>query len=129
MPLRLNRPPSWSQFVAWAGCGASAIFILVGAFAYGPLAVVPAVLFAGAALVLGGANGSAVGSAAGVGAWAFVLGWLNRDGPGMVCSSAAGTCNQEWAPWPFWLAGVLFVVVPVIVFVHLRRESRRTPAA
>jgi hypothetical protein len=128
---RVDRRPSWLQFAAWAACGAGAALILLAAFAFGPLAIVPAGLFAGIALLLGGANVSAVGAAAGVGAWGFVLGWLNRDGPGVVCTAPDGGmhCTEEWAPWPFWLLGAVLVLIPMILFRYLRRRMHRGPAA
>ena len=109
--------------------GASAALILLGAFAFGPLAIVPAAPFAALAVLLGGANISAVGVVTGVGIWGFVLGWLNRDGPGEVCTTSTngGTCTELWAPWPFWLAGALLVIIPMSGFVCLRRRARRTP--
>jgi hypothetical protein len=102
------RAPAWRQFAAWALCGASAAFILVGAFAVGPLAIVPTALGALLALRLGGSNVSAVGAAAGVGSWGFVLGWLNRDGP-----------------WPYLVVGAVLVGGSAGVFVHGRRRVRR----
>jgi hypothetical protein len=112
-------------------CGASAALILLAAFAWGPLGVLPAAAFAALALLLGGANISAVGAAAGVGVWGFGLGWLNRDGPGDVCTASHGgsTCTTQWAPWPFWLAGAVLVVVPVVLFGWLRCRSHRAPSA
>lgn len=123
------RAPAWRQFGAWALCGASAAFTLIGAFAVGPLAILPTVLFAVLAVRLGGANVSAIGAVGGAGAWGFVLGWVNRDGPGEVCTSTArgGTCAQEWAPWPFWLAGALLPVVSLAVFGYGQRRSRQRP--
>ena len=125
-----TRGPAWQQFAAWALCGASAAFIFVGAFVVGPLGILLTLLFAVLATRLGGDNISAVGAAAGVGAWGFVLGWLNRDGPGGVCTSTdtSTSCSQEWTPWPFWLAGALLVAGSVVVFTYARRRSRRTPA-
>lgn len=124
MSVRVDRAPSWPQFAAWALCGASAAFVLIGAFAFGPLAAVPAAVFAGVAVLLGGANRSAIGVAAGVGAWGFVLGWLNRAGPGEVCTATArgSVCNQEWSPWPFWLVGLILVIIPMTVFLRARRQ-------
>ena len=121
--------PEWRQFAAWAGCGASAAFIFVGAFAVGPVAILPTILFAILATRLGGNNVSAVGVAAGVGVWGFVLGWLNRDGPGEVCTTTAtgGGCTQEWAPWPFWVTGSVLVAASVAVFVYVSGRSRRAP--
>jgi hypothetical protein len=131
MISRVDRRPSWLQFAAWAACGASAALILVAAFAFGPLAILPAGLFAGTALLLGGANVSAVGAAAGVGAWGFVLGWLNRDGPGDVCTAPNGGmhCTEEWAPWPFWLLGAVLVLGPTVLFQFLRRRTPHRPTA
>ena len=78
-------------------------------------------------LLLGGANPSAVGAVAGVGVWAFVIGWLNRDGPGEVCtgSAANSSCTQEFAPWPSYIAGALMIGVAVVVFAVLQRRSAR----
>jgi hypothetical protein len=131
MTRRADQTPSWPQFAAWAGCGASATLILVGAFTFGPLAIVPAAVFAGIALLLGGTNLSAVGAASGVGVWGLVVAWLNRGGPGESCvtSTAGITCTQRWAPWPFWVAGILLVVTPMIVFGYLRRRLHRAPTA
>jgi hypothetical protein len=65
-----RRAPSWIQFGAWALCGASGALVLLGAFTVGPFAIVPAAVFAGVALIAGGANFSAVGGVA----WSRSLG-------------------------------------------------------
>ena len=91
-------------------------------FTVGPLALVPTVLFGLLAARLGGGNLSSVGAAAGIGAWCLVLAWLNRQGPGNVCTTNQhGTlCQDEWTPWPFWAAGILLILVPVIVVARQR---------
>lgn len=131
MLRRVAREPSWFQFAAWALFGASTALILLAAFTFGAVAIVPAAVFAGIALVAGGANVSAIGSAAGVGGWGFVLGWLNRDGPGNVCTSSGTgvSCTQEFAPWPSVLAGALVVGATVAAFAVLQRRwgHRRRP--
>lgn len=120
-----RRAPSWFQLAAWALCGASGSLVFLGAFTVGPFAAVPTAVFAGVALLAGGANFSAVGAAAGVGPWAFVLGWLNRDGPGQVCvtSGSSYSCTEEFTPWPSFVAGVVMIAASVSVFVILRRRS------
>jgi hypothetical protein len=103
----------------------------VAAFAITPVTLVLTAVFAFAAVKLGGANISAVGTASGAGIWGFVLGWLNRDGPGQVCtvSNRSITCIDEWSPWPFWLAGCLLVIVPITFFTLRRRSlAERSPA-
>jgi hypothetical protein len=126
---RWSEQPTWWQFAAWALCGASSALILAGAFTVGPLGIVPAAAFAVLAVRIGGANVSAVGALVGIGAWCFVLAWLNRHGPGDVCSTRSdGTfCQGEWDPWPFWSAGALFVLVPAVVFLSGRGRSESTP--
>ena len=122
--MRDRGKPTWPQFLAWALCGASSVVVLLGAFTVGPFAVLPIGAFAGLAVWLGGGNISAVGNAAGIGVWGLVLAWLNRHGPGDVCSHtiAETTCSQEWSPWPFLAAAILLVGVAVAMFVSLRRR-------
>jgi energy-converting hydrogenase Eha subunit B len=110
---RGSRPASWLQFVVWAVCGASAALILLAAFAFGPLAIIPTGAFAAIAVWFGGANVSAVGVAAGIGAWGVVLGWPRRAG----------------APWPIFVAGVLVVLVAVVLFGVLRSRMIRPTSA
>lgn len=126
MAFRVDRDPSWVQFTTWALCGAGVALPLAAAFAVGPLAMVPAVLFAGIAVLLGGANVSAVGAAAGIGAWGIVIGWLNRDGPGEVCTTtpSSDTCTDEWSPWPWFAVGVLLAGSAAVLFRTFRRRSR-----
>lgn len=104
--------------------------VLLGAFTVGPLAIVPTALLALLAVRLGGVNVSSVGVVVGVGAWCFVLAWLNRAGPGVACTIGEhGTlCQDEWAPWPFWLAGASFVALPTVLVARRRGRVRRYPA-
>jgi hypothetical protein len=126
MAIVVHRRPSWLQFAVWALCGATAALVLLAAFAWGPLAVAPAAAFAGLAVLIGGANISAIGTIAGAGAWGFLLAWLNRGGPGDVCHAVSGgtQCDQEWAPWPFAVAALVLIGVAVTVFVMARRRAR-----
>jgi len=51
------------------------------------------------------------GVLAGIGTPLLVLAYLNRGGPGLVCQGEA--CRQHLSPWPWLLAGVLFVLLGV----------------
>lgn len=128
MPTSVSRDPSWLQWIVWALCGGAAAVVLVGAFALAPLGLIAAGGFASVALVLGGANISAIGAAAGVGSWGFVLGWQNRHGPGDYCwgSASKGGCNQEWSPWPFVIIGAVLVIASLAVFWCLKLRLRMT---
>lgn len=53
------------------------------------------------------------------------IAWINRDGPGEVCHGDARsiTCADEYSPWPFVVAGGLFILVGVVTFVRGRRST------
>ena len=69
---------------------------------------------------VGGAYGLVVGVALPV----FYVAYLNRDGPGTVCTADAhgGSCIDEWSPWPFITAGLLLLAVGWVLFIQLRRR-------
>jgi MYXO-CTERM domain-containing protein len=50
--------------------------------------------------------------------------WLNRDGPGNVCSrNGSGiTCTDEWSPWPIVGVAVLLLLAGLVVLARRRRE-------
>lgn len=126
MSVRPQASSSWLQFAAWAISGAALAMGLLAAFTFGPFALLAAPLFAGVAVLLGGANVSAVGAGVGPGVLSIGVAWLNRDGPGSVCSAdvAGQVCTQEWAPWPWFAAGVVLIAIPVTVFVHARHHDQ-----
>jgi hypothetical protein len=49
----------------------------------------------------------------------------NRSGPRLVCTEAAGTvsCAQQSAPWPWLIAGLLFALAGVAVYVLASRHT------
>ena len=51
------------------------------------------------------------------------IAWLNRDGPGLVCTTTADSmsCSDQWSPWPFVALGVLFAGAGVALLVVSRR--------
>ncbi len=63
------------------------------------------------------------GVLSGVGVPLLVLAFQNRRGPGMEC--AAGRCEHLFSPWPWLVAGVLFVLLGVAahVLATIRRRA------
>jgi hypothetical protein len=51
------------------------------------------------------------------------LAWLNREGPGTVCTTAGSLtrCTDQWSPWPF-LAVAVALVTAGLVMAGRRRD-------
>jgi hypothetical protein len=64
------------------------------------------------------------GILSGVGVPLLVVAFLNRGGPAFICSES--TCDQQLSPWPWLLAGVLFVLLGPATYVlsATRRRNR-----
>jgi hypothetical protein len=125
-----RRRPSW-PFLAWAAVGAGACLALLTALTIG-IFILP--LMAAAAIALlawrGGRTVTAVGVIAGLGLVPLYVAYLNRGGPGSVCSaSTAGqACTDEWSPWPWLAAGTVLIVLGVGAFALLRSRISPPPA-
>jgi hypothetical protein len=50
--------------------------------------------------------------------------WLNRDGPGDICTTTATSqaCVEEWSPWPWLVAAIWFIAGGVVVSLAYRRH-------
>jgi hypothetical protein len=57
----------------------------------------------------------------------FYVAYLNRDGPGEICTSTSRStsCTDEWNPWPWLIAGALLALAGIAAFVAYRRHTRR----
>jgi hypothetical protein len=93
--------------------------------------VLPAALALGAALGWRGRRQQAwPGIVAGLGVPLLYVGYLNRGGPGIVCTSWAsgGECTQETSPWPWVVAGLLLAVAGAGLSMAAARRRPRTQA-
>jgi hypothetical protein len=118
----IGRVRTW-PFFAWAVVGAGGGLALAAVSTIG-IFVVPVVLAATAGLLLwpGSRTVAAVGVLSGLGLVPLYIAFLNRGGPGDVCSTSAGgqSCTTEWSPWPWLIAGVLLVCGGGFLFAWLR---------
>lgn len=114
----------WAWFLAWAVVGGVYGAGVYGAASIGvvafPVAIVATILLSGRRPGVIGLPGALLGAGAVV---AFVA-YVNRHGPGLVCSEMPPTggfrCVHETSPWP-WLAGaVAGVVGGLVLFAALR---------
>ena len=123
--------PTVVQFGVWVLAGAALAGVLLFAFTlYSVAALALAVALGCLALSLRGTNASALGLLLGVAASLAYVAWLNRGGPGDVCTTDVGhgqTCTQEWSPWPWLAAALVLAAAAVSGFLAARRERR--PAA
>jgi hypothetical protein len=125
------RPSPW-PFLAWAAVGAGFCVAALTLFTIG-IIVLPLSILALIALLVwrGGRNTTATGLLSGGALVALYVGYLNRGGPGEVCSTTATEqhCVSEWSPWPWLAAGVLLLATSIGLFLRLRYaaegESRR----
>jgi hypothetical protein len=119
-------------FFAWAVVGAGGCLALAAVFTIG-IFVEPAVIAVAAGLLAWGGSRTiaAVGLLSGLGLVPLYIAFLNRGGPGDVCSYSAGgqSCTTEWSPWPWLIAGVLLVAGGAALFAWLRPGTGRPAAA
>ncbi len=117
--------PSWAWFAAWylAGCLYSLAvlgMLTIGIFVL-PLAVLTTVV-----LARRHGDASATGLVSGLALPLLYVGYLNRDGPGTVCTttSTSTSCQDEWSPWPWFAIALALIVVGVALFARARRQRR-----
>jgi hypothetical protein len=121
---RLSRLP-WVWFTAWLLVGAGYAVSLIGIASIG-LFIVPLPVLATVLLVWRQPAASGLpGLISGLGVPFLYVAYLNRAGPGTICSLVTGgqECNDEWSPWPWLAAGVILLVLGVAAFVCRQRRA------
>jgi hypothetical protein len=126
------RPRIW-PFFAWAALGAGICLSLLTVLSIG-LFVVPFVVGGLIALLLwpGSRTSAALGVISGLGLVPLLVAYLNRGGPGDVCTTSASggqSCNTEWSPWPWLGAGLALVALGAVAFGLLRARLTAPPSA
>ncbi|MFJ6544450.1 hypothetical protein ACIQMP_27890 [Streptomyces sp. NPDC091385] len=123
--VRNDQNSEWGWFLGWLAVGGCLALGLAALLSVGVALIAVGAL--GAVLLLRkGHRNALMGAIAGLGLPLFYLAYLNWDGPGDVCHSAAGssTCTQEYAPQPFLIVGALLIVAGVLAFLVLDRRRR-----
>ena len=114
-------------FLAWTLVGSAWALTFLGAMTIG-IFILPIVITA--TVLLGRhhvARRSAVAAISGIGLPFFYVVYLNRAGPGMICTANANggeTCGAQMSPWPWMMIGLAFVVGGA--FVAIRRAYTQT---
>jgi hypothetical protein len=123
--------PRWVWFAAWLLIGAGYAFSLLGAASIGlfvlPLPVLATILLARRQH----ANSGLPGLISGLGIPLLYVAYLNRAGPGTICTtitSGGQDCNDEWSPWPWLAAGTILLALGAAAFIARRGHLPRQPA-
>jgi hypothetical protein len=126
--LRSPDPSSRGRFFKWLAVGAVYSVALVGIASIG-LFVLPFAVI-GTALVMRRTNGKdgLFGLLSGLGIPLLYVSYLNRKGPGTVCSHVSGgqSCGGESDPWIWFGVGMSLLFAGALLFM-LRRSHRQEP--
>jgi len=118
--------PKVAAFAGWAVVGGCILIALLAPLTIGWAAALGAVAGAVALLVWpAGRSAAAFGALSGAGAVPLYVAWLNRNGPGEVCTKTAASshCVEEWSPWGWLVVGAVLVAAGVVAFAVARRPS------
>jgi hypothetical protein len=120
----LSRLP-WVWFTAWLLVGAGYALSFIGIASIGlfvlPLPVLATLLLVRRRQATSGLPGLVSGLAVPV----LYVAYLNRAGPGTICTTVTGgqACNDEWSPWPWLAVGVILFVFGVAAFIDRQRRA------
>jgi hypothetical protein len=127
--------PRWAWFAVWFIVGAGYAASLLGAASIGlfllPLPVLATILLARRPH----ANSGLPGLISGLGIPLLHVAYLNRAGPGTICTTipAGEACTEESSPWPWLVAAVTLLVLGAAAFIawqrHLHRQRTGTSQA
>ncbi len=124
---------AWAWFLAWSAVGVGLVGGLLAAFALPATLVLWGVSGAGAVVISRHKEARVAwpGILSGISMLVFLIAYLNRNGPGEVCTAHIGSActgsEQQWSPWPFVAVGFIMVVGGVVGFVFMRRQARKQP--
>ena len=109
--MTASSPRGWLQFALWAAVGAGAVSGLLTVLTVGIFVLLATAILIGLLIWRGDRRLAVPGVVTGLGLPLLYVGYLNRAGPGTVCTGTAanGSCTQQMSPWP-WIAVGLFLV-------------------
>ena len=126
---RREAPGQLVAFAIWAAVGAGAALAVLGALTIG-IFVAPVVAVVAWMLVRArGVDRSIAGAVSGVSLMLFFVAWVNREGPGTVCtvSAQSTTCEEQWNPWPWFALGLVLLLGGIALFRVWGRRQRSGP--
>jgi hypothetical protein len=120
------------SYLAWVAVGAGLSFGVLAILSIGVFVLAVTVVATFFLARRSDARAGVAGLVSGFGLPLLYVAFLNRWGPGMICTATAtGTsCADQWSPWPWLLIGSALVAVGVAWFIvaSARRARPRTVA-
>ena len=122
--MTTTRGDSVPAFLGWCLAGAGGCFGALAMLTVGPFVLLATLLLSGVLLWRYGFGWAMGGLLSGAAVPMLFVAWLNRDGPGEVCTRTATSvsCTDEWSPWPFAVVGVALVLGSVVLVGLLSRH-------
>ena len=111
-------------FIAWMLVGAGYALGVLSALSIGAYVLLITVV---ATIVLATRTGNRVGLpglVSGLSLPLFYVAYLNRSGPGTICTTTGTnqSCSDEWSPWPWLLIGIVLLVSGSVWFAMANRR-------
>ncbi|MGC4112904.1 MAG: hypothetical protein QM747_21300 [Nocardioides sp.] len=116
------RGDSVPAFVGWFVIGGLGCLGVLSLLTIGPFVLLGTLMLCGLMLWRVDFGWGMAGMLSGAAVPVAYVAWLNRGGPGDVCTYYAGgqSCTDEWSPWPFVVVALCLLVAGVVVFVRQR---------
>ncbi|WNM29031.1 hypothetical protein RKE30_00720 [Streptomyces sp. Li-HN-5-11] len=113
------RSSVWPWFCAWLAVGALGSLGLLSILTIGAYLLPVAVVAAGLLATRRGSRAGLAGVLSGLGVPLLYVAFLNRGGPGSVCTTTATgqSCADEYNPWLWLAAGVALLLAGVVLGV------------
>jgi hypothetical protein len=128
LPSASGRP--WNFFAIWMLVGGAYAMVIAGAFTIG-IFFIPIAIIATIFLVRGPSSRQGTpGLIAGLALPVLYVAYLNRSGPGYVCTTSPGTdgsvtsCGSQYNPWLLLAAGMALLGVGIGVFIITSRSKK-----
>jgi hypothetical protein len=129
-PPPVAPPRRRNYLISWMLVGGSYAMVVVGAFTIG-IFFIPIAICASVFLIRKQSSRQAIpGLFGGLALPLFYVAYLNRSGPGIVCTTTRNdfgvdqSCIQEWSPWLWLISGLVLLGVGAAIFIITLRSSK-----